>query len=88
MKGGENYMDIQPDVYYTPRDIEKHRLIVSTKRKASYNWVLRQIKLYAATEGKEGLKAENRGHSEAPYYWVKGSDLIEYRKKNNLFVGQ
>lgn len=74
-------MKIKADTYYKPRDIAKYKMITSSRGGVSYKFVLNEIK-----EGR--LKAENRGRGETPYYWVKGDDLIEYRKENNLFLGE
>lgn len=72
-------MKIKKDMYYKPRDIARLKLITSSRGQVSYNFVLDEIRA-------ERLKAENRGGGKTPYFWVLGSDIIEYRKKNNLFI--
>lgn len=71
-------MTIRKDTYYKPIDISKHKLILSSRGSCSYNFVLDEI-----ASGR--LIAENRGRGKTPYFYVKGSDILKYRKENNLF---
>lgn len=74
-------MKIKQDQYYKPRDVAKYKLIVSSRGDCSYNFVLDEIKA-----GR--LVGENRGRGKTPYFWIKGSELLRYRKENNLFIGE
>lgn len=73
-------MQIIATQYYKPRDIARLKLITSSRGRVSHQFVLAKIK-----SGE--LEAENRGKGETPYYWVKGSAILAYRKKNNLYLG-
>lgn len=69
---------VEKDKFYRPRDIAKYKLIKSSRGQCSYNFVLDEI-----AAGR--LKAENQGQGKTPYFWVKGSEILKYRKEHNLF---
>lgn len=71
---------IEKDKFYRPRDIARFQLIKSSRGKCSYNFVLDEI-------ASGNLKAENKGQGKTPYFWVKGSEILKYRKEHNLFFG-
>lgn len=74
-------MRIQKELYYKPRDIAKYKLITSSRGDCSYNFVLDEIRA-----GR--LVGENRGRGKTPYFWVKGTEILRYRKEHNLFIGE
>lgn len=76
-------MRIQKDTYYKPRDISKYKLIVSSRGLCSYNFVLDEI-----AAGRLTAEDFRKPGGKTPYYRVKGSELIRYRKANKLFLGE
>lgn len=66
---------INGTTYYKPREIAEQSLIVNSKGKADYGYVLRLVKT-----GKLKAKIFNED-SQIPYYLVPASEVQKYNNK-------
>jgi hypothetical protein len=67
-------MKIMPNKLYKPSEIARLGIILNTKNKPDYKYILGLIK-----SGQ--LIAVNKGLRDTPYYMISGMELIRYKKE-------
>lgn len=72
-------MTIENDMWYSPRAIEKHKLLQTRLGAMCYNTVLDMVSFGE-------LKAKNVGRGKTPYYLIQGAELERFQREHQWFT--